>query len=148
MVIDISRDIMFFFLMRKSLLRSQVVSLQLSKCSMIPPNMVGYLSAAFETLFDGDYIISPTIMKNCLISTIYGRGKYISYKVINDSNFYITFKKGKIIGLAEPASLANVSCRVTSQDAVVSENTFTNAAPDDNELPPYLKDILLKTPKT
>jgi hypothetical protein len=128
-IIDLSRDIMFISgeeipleVTDGSFTTSKV---KVSKRSVIPPNTVGYISVELETPLDIDYIINPTIMRNCLISTIYGSGKYITLQVINDSNFYVTLKKGKIIGIAEPASLINVcniSKVVLSGDTNESEN--------------------------
>ena len=68
---------------------------KVSKRTVISPNMVCFKSVELETPFDEDYIINPTPMKTCLISPIYGSGKFLNLNVINDSENFVNFWKGK-----------------------------------------------------
>ena len=64
--------------------------------TVIEPNSVGFVTAELDKLIDGPYIFEGCSTKHTLLSHIYGQGKQITVKVINDSNFFVTFKRGKI----------------------------------------------------
>ena len=65
---------------------------------------MGYIRGNLETNIDGTYIVQPS-NKKALVSRLFGHGSSVCMKVINDSYKFITFKKGSLIGHAEPADL-------------------------------------------
>ena len=71
--------------------------------TVVQPNSVGFIKAELDTRIEGSYIVEGCPSKHALLSRIYGEGRYITLKVINDSDKYLTYKKGKTIGHAESA---------------------------------------------
>ncbi len=75
------------------------------KRSVIPPNSVGYVGARLQTKIVGPYVVEPLPLKHALVSSVYGEGESLILKVVNDSDTFVTFRKGKIVGNAESADL-------------------------------------------
>ena len=87
---------------------SRAPDYQISRVSVvrrivIEPNSVGFVAAELDKLIDGPYIFEGCSTKHTLLSHIYGQGKQITVKVINDSNFFVTFKRGKKLDPADSA---------------------------------------------
>ena len=92
----------------------QVSRVSVAKRTVIPPNTVGYIRGNLETDIDGTYIVQPS-NKKALVSRLFGHGSSVCMKVINESDKYVTFKKGSLIGHAESADLvpdAMVNCDI------------------------------------
>ena len=72
--------------------------------TVIKPFSVGYVTAKLDTPFDSPFIFEGCQTKHALLSRVYSEQKSFTVKVVNDSNFFVTFKKGKKIGHAEAAT--------------------------------------------
>ena len=68
--------------------------------TVVQPNSVGFIKTELDTRIEGAYNVEGCPSKHALLSRIYGEGRYITLKVINDSDKYLTYKKGKTIGHA------------------------------------------------
>ena len=118
----------------------QVSRVSVAKRTVIPPNTVGYIRGNLETDIDGTYIVQPS-NKKALVSRLFGHGSSVCMKVINESDKYVTFKKGSLIGHAESADLvpdAIVNCeinRCATQPQGFAEQNVNEA----QELPEHLK---------
>ena len=111
----------------------QVSRVSVAKRTVIPPNTVGYIRGNLETDIDGTYIVQPS-NKKALVSRLFGHGSSVCMKVINESDKYVTFKKGSLIGHAESADLvpdAMVNCDINR----CAEQNVNEA----QELPEHLK---------
>ena len=64
-------------------------------------NSVGLIKVELDTPIEGSYIVEGCPSKHALSSRVYGEGKYITLKVVNGSDKYLTYQKGKTIGHAE-----------------------------------------------
>ena len=112
----------------------QISRVKVSKRTVVPPNTVGYVKVCLEDP------MNP--LDKVLLSHVYGNSQTSSMtvEVINDSNSYVTFKKGKSVGHAEPAdTLPDISPRfnVFKTDIEHSGSAdFTRAGVD---LPEHLK---------
>ena len=71
--------------------------------TVVQPHSVSYIQAKLDQPIDGTYIVESCPSKHILSSRIYGEGQHVTLKVINDSDFFVTYKKGKMIGHAENA---------------------------------------------
>ena len=82
--------------------------------TVVPSNTVGFIKVKLESPIEGKFLLEADPYKNALISSVYGEGKEITVKVINDTSNYITFKRNSIIGSAESAlrleSPGNTEC--------------------------------------
>ena len=61
---------------------------------------VGFVPAKLDSQIDGSYIVSGASNKKALVSKVFGNGVSVILKVVNYSDSYVTFKKGKSIGHA------------------------------------------------
>lgn len=80
----------------------QISKVTVSKHTVIQLNTVGYVKANLQMPFNGPYIIEPSNNK-VLLSHVCGVGPNATLKVVNDSQSFITFRKGKPVGYAEAA---------------------------------------------
>ena len=69
--------------------------------TVIEPFLACYVTAKLDIQFDSQFIFEGSQTKHVLISCVYGEHNSFTVKVVNDSNFFITFKKGKKICNAE-----------------------------------------------
>ena len=115
---------------------------------VIEPNSVGFVTAELDKLIDGPYIFEGCPSKHTLLSHVYGQGKQITVKVINDSNFFVTFKKEKKLGHAESA------VQISPERAYVFQCTNNNSQEKSQKsqeqtdkrvqnLPPHLQQMFL-----
>ena len=122
----------------------QISRVKVSKRTVVPPNTVGYVKVCLEDPMNCSFIFEPSPLDKVLLSHVYGNSQTSSMtvEVINDSNSYVTFKKGKSVGHAEPAdTLPDISPRfnVFKTDIEHSGSAdFTRAGVD---LPEHLKDM-------
>ncbi|MCG8112848.1 MAG: hypothetical protein N0E59_18995, partial [Candidatus Thiodiazotropha taylori] len=79
----------------------QISKVNVAKRTVIQPNTVGYVQAKLQSPIDGPYVVEPCPNKKVLISHVCGLGPDVTLKVVNDSNTYVTFRKGKPLGHAE-----------------------------------------------
>ena len=75
--------------------------------TVIQPQSVGFVPAKLDSPIDGSYIVSGASNKKALVSNVFCNVVSVILKVVNDSNSYVTFKKGKSIGHAESAELVH-----------------------------------------
>ena len=99
---------------------------------VIPPNSVGFLEAKLDKMLPSSFIVQPTVVKKCLVSSVYGEGtQTVKLKVINDSDSYRLFKRDAFIGIVEPA------VRLTPHDGDKTSKV-TSSTKCTGELPPFL----------
>ena len=79
----------------------QISKVTVAKHTVVQPNTVGYVRANLQTPVEGPYIIAPGNTSKDLLSHVCGVGSNITLKVVNDSESFITFRKGKPLGHAE-----------------------------------------------
>ncbi len=75
---------------------------------VIPPETIGFVQCSVDSHPPtcDTYIFQPLPAKNgALISSVYASGTTFNVKVVNDSNTFMTFKKDRLIGLAEGCTL-------------------------------------------
>ena len=70
---------------------------------MLQPGSVSFVKAELDKPFEDTFIVEGCPTKHTLSSRVYGNGKFVTLKIVNDSEFFVTLKKGKVIGHAEPA---------------------------------------------
>ena len=80
--------------------------MQVSNESIVRPTVVqrrsvGYNKGKLDTPIEGIYMVSGMHNKKVLVSNIYSNSISATLKVVNDSDTFFTFKKGKSIGHAE-----------------------------------------------
>ena len=71
-------------------------------------------------------MVSGVHNKKALVSNIYGNNISVTLKVVNDSDTFVTFKKGNSIGHAESADLvllSNDHCSVAQASGQAHEGT-------------------------
>ena len=133
-------------------LATQVSRVVIAKRTVLPPNSAGYINVKLESPIDSPYIVEPLPVKHALVSSVYGSGTSINMKVINDSDTYVTFKKGKYVGHAEPACLSDTSIsdpetHSVSKTAVYDTQNTENSreqfqySADNTELPDHLVEM-------
>ena len=72
--------------------------------TVVQPHSVSYIKAKLDQPIEGTYVVESIPSKHVLASRVYGEGQHVTLKVINDSDFFVTYKKGKKIGHAEYAT--------------------------------------------
>ena len=84
------------------------------------------------------------------MSRVYGEQKSFIVKVVNDSNFFVTFKKGKKIGHAEAAiqispEQAQVlqSSNLGPRERPQSQEAHVQTDKEDTDMPAHLKQMYL-----
>ena len=94
--------------------------------TVVQPRSVGYIKGKLDTPIEGTYMVSGVHNKKALVSNIYGNNTSVILKVVNDSDTFITFKKGKSIGHAESADLvlpSNDHCSFAQASGQAHEET-------------------------
>ena len=71
--------------------------------TVLQPGSVFFVKAELDKPFEDTFIVEGCPTKHSLSSRVYGNGKFVTLKIVNDSEFFVTLKKGKVIGHAEPA---------------------------------------------
>ena len=71
--------------------------------TVLQPGSVSFVKAELDKPFEETFIVEGCPTKHTLSPRVYGNGKFVTLKVVNDSEFFVTLKKGKAIGHAEPA---------------------------------------------
>ena len=70
--------------------------------TVLQPGSVSFVKAELDKPFEDTFIVEGCPTKLTLSSRVYGNGKFVTLKIVNDSEFFVTLKKGKVIGHAEP----------------------------------------------
>ncbi|MCG8109820.1 MAG: RNase H-like domain-containing protein, partial [Candidatus Thiodiazotropha taylori] len=114
--------------------------------TVIQPNSVGFVKAQLDNPIEGSYMVESCPTKHTLASRVYGEGNYVTLRVVNDSDQFVTFKKGNKIGHAEPAD--KIANHDSTQEATIFQTTQTSgvAEQDDTEcegIPTHLKQMYL-----
>ena len=88
--------------------------------------------------------------KHALLSRVYGEQKSFTVKVVNDSNFFVTFKKGKKIGHAEAATQISPeqaqvlqSSNLGPTERPQSQEAQVQTDKEDTDMPAHLKQMFL-----
>ena len=83
----------------------KISKVNVTKRTVIPPNTVGYINVHLDEPMDCPFIFEPSPSDKVLLSHVVGDSQTVSMtvEVVNDSNSYVTFRKGKSVGHAEPA---------------------------------------------
>ena len=118
-------------------LATQVSRVVIAKRTVVPPNSIGYIKVKLESPIQETYVVEPIPIKHALISPVYGDGVSVNLKVINDSDIYITFRKGKHIGQAEPACLSET----TSAGKDIYSVSRTTVSSNNSDLPDHLTEM-------
>ena len=77
----------------------QVSNVSVVKRTVVQPHSVGFVPSKLDNHIDGTYMVSVASNKTVLVSNIYSNGTSVIFKVINDSDSFVTFKKRKSIGI-------------------------------------------------
>ena len=109
----------------------------MAKHAVVQPNTDGYVKVRLHQPIEGLFIVEGFSIRKALISNIASYG-CTTLKVVNDSNSFITFKKGKVTGHAEPITYVYQSnkdyCSVSSVSVQAQEaqqkDTFAQDLPD------------------
>ena len=67
------------------------------------PKTDGFVKAQLDKPIKGPYIVEGCPTKHTLTSHIYGEGDQVTLKIVNDSEHFVTFKKGNKTDHAELA---------------------------------------------
>ena len=118
--------------------------------TVIEPFSVGYVTAKLDTPFDNPFIFEGCQTKHALMSCVYGEQKSFTVKVVNDSNFFVTFKKGKKIGHAEAATQISPeqaqvlqSSNLGPRERPQSQEAQVQTDKEDTDMPAHLKQMFL-----
>ena len=85
----------------------QASNVSIVRRTVIQPQSVVFVLAKLDSPIDGSHIVSWASNKKALVSNVFGNGVSVILKDVNDSNSYVTFKKGECIGHAESAELVH-----------------------------------------
>ena len=122
----------------------QISGVNVSKHTVIPPNTVGYIDVCLEEPMDCPFIFEPAPSDRVLLSHLRGdsQTKSMTVEVVNDSNSYMTFKKGKSVGHAEPAdTLPNEAPSFSVFKTNTEQQEASDHATMGAQLPNHLKDM-------
>ena len=120
----------------------QVSNVSIVRRTVVQPRSVGYIKGKLDTPIEGTYMVSGVHNKKALVSNIYGDNISVILKVVNDSDTFVTFKKGKSIGHAESADLvlpSNDHCSVAQASGQAHEETEQDLRAQD--MPEHLKQM-------
>ena len=118
----------------------QVSNVSIVRRTVIQPHSVGFIEAKLDNPIEGDFMVTGLSNKKALVANVYGTGTSVTMKVINDSDTFVTFKKGKSIGHAEPAERVVVQPEYnTINQAKHTGTNQTETATQD--LPAHLKQM-------
>ena len=118
----------------------QISKVTVSKHTVIQPNSVGYVKATLKTPINGPYVIEPSSHK-VLLSHVCGVGPNATLKVVNDSQSFITFRRGKPIGHAESVDTYLEPREKFDINKSSSQETGCQAEGMAQELPPHLQEM-------
>ena len=118
----------------------QVSNVSIVKRTVVQPHSVGFVTSKLDNPIDGTYMVSGASNKNTLVSNIYGNGTSVISRVINDSDSFVTFKKGKSIGYAESAELVT-EFTVHSHINQATQNGAKQEDPVAQDLPEHLQQM-------
>ena len=121
----------------------QISKVTVSKHTVIQPNSVGYVKASLQTPINGAYIIEAS-NKQVLLSHVCGIGPNATLKVVNDSQSFITFRKGKPVGYAESAETYLEPREKFDINKSESREAGCQAGMATCELPPHLQEMYEK----
>ncbi|MEW8187006.1 MAG: reverse transcriptase domain-containing protein, partial [Candidatus Thiodiazotropha endolucinida] len=122
----------------------QISKVTVAKRTVVQPNTIGYIKAKLDSPIEGPYVVEPVSNKKALVSHIYGQGSHVTLEVINDSNSYITFRKGKSIGHAESAAVVTDeirNCNIFKTNVQLIQEPEDHKDSGINELPDHLKNM-------
>ncbi|MCG7878514.1 MAG: hypothetical protein N0C90_19610, partial [Candidatus Thiodiazotropha endolucinida] len=80
-----------------------------------------------------------------LVFNVFGNDITVTLKVVNDSNSFVTFKKGKSIGQAESAELVQDSEYFTVARSEQVQDAGDQEDPDVQQLPQHLQSMYDKS---
>ena len=69
--------------------------------AVVQPHSVGFVKTKLDHPIEDPYIVESCPSKDVVSSRVYADGQHVTLKVINDSDFFVTYKKGKTVGHAE-----------------------------------------------
>ena len=112
----------------------QASNVSIVRRTVIQPQSVGFVPAKLDSPIDGSYIVSGASNKKALVSNVFCNGVSVILIVVNDSNGYVTFKKGKSIGHAESAELVHnnaehLDINITTQSGAEQAGTAIRNLP-------------------
>ena len=117
----------------------QISKVTVSKHTVIQPNYVGYVKATLKTPIGGPYVIEPSSHK-VLLSHVCGIGPNATLKVVNDSQSFITFRRGKPICHAESVdTYLKPRKKFDINKSQILQETGCQAEGMAQELPPHLQ---------
>ncbi len=83
----------------------KISRVNVTRKSVIPPQSVGFVQGKMLHPHPDHYIFEPLPQREgVFVSSVYAVGNEFNVKVINDSDRYLTFKEGRMLGVSEPCS--------------------------------------------
>ena len=119
----------------------QISRATVAKHTVVQPNTVGYVRANLQTPIEGPYIIASGNTSKNLLSHVCGVGSNITLKVVNDSESFITFRKGKPLGHAESVESYLEKLNINKSSSQETANQTETMAHD---LPNHLQEMYEK----
>ena len=118
----------------------QISNVSIVRRTVLRPHSVGFVPAHLDTPIDGTYMVTGVSNKKALVSNVYGCGSSVVLKVINDSDSFVTLKKGKSIGHAEPAELAFPDTEHSTVNSATQKGA-KHSNPATQNLPEHLQQM-------
>ena len=100
--------------------------------AVVQPHSVGYVKTKLDQPIDGPYVVESSPSKHVLSSRVYGQGQHVTLKIINDSDFFVTYKKGKTVGHAEYATPVKENEDISTGDQTGPERAHVYQCKNDN----------------
>ena len=103
----------------------QISKVTVTKRTVIPPNTDGYLKVSLGEPMNCPYIFEPAPTDKALLSHVLGEPHVNAFtvEVVNDSNKFMNFKKGKSVRHAEPADSSPGTASPSSGTRASTANT-------------------------
>ena len=118
----------------------QISNVSKVRRTVVQPHSVGLVPASLDCPINGTYMVSGVSNKKALVSNVYVNGSSVVLKVINDSDSFVTFKKGKSIGHAESAELVIENPEHSTVNSA-TQNGAQHSNPVTKDLPEHLKQM-------
>ncbi|MCG8044069.1 MAG: hypothetical protein JAY66_00010, partial [Candidatus Thiodiazotropha taylori] len=123
----------------------QVSNVATVRRTVLQPHSVGYITGKLDNPIEGPFMVSGIKSNKALVSNVFGNGITVTLKVVNDSNSFVTFKKGKSIGQAESAELVQDSEYFTVARSEQVQDAGDQEDPDVQQLPQHLQSMYDKS---
>ena len=114
---------------------SAPVTVSVTRQVVIQPNTGGYIEVKLDGPMEGEFVVAPPPWKDCLFSSVYGTGSTVTLQVVNNTTNYVKFKKGAMIGIAEPAQSLHYCYHTEALDGGILDSDA------ELVLPEYLTDM-------